>query len=79
MSKKETTYEVMLRNSNGEYEFEGVFTSLSEIADYLEMPKTTITAIFNHEHPSADIVIDRVYGAREFTDDLSKETDLTQN
>ena len=68
----EKIYEVFLDNGNGQYEFEGVFTSLREVSLYLEIPKGVVDAIASGDYDAIDdqyenIVINRVFvGPKEF-------------
>lgn len=71
----EKTYEVFLDNGNGQYEFEGVFTSLKEVALYLEIPKAIVTQIANGEYDDIaneykTIIINQVFGPHEYQADL---------
>ena len=57
---RETVYELLFETKAGDLELEGVFTSLNEIANYLEIPKDekpkyTVNCIYNGEIEKLDL------------------------
>lgn len=77
------TYQVNVKNKQGEYELEGIFTSLNEIADYLDAPKKVVLAIFNCEYHKIasiynNITIDRVYSVADYLADRAEDVDDDQ-
>lgn len=80
MSTKKSPYEgcfnlEVLNPTTLKFEFEGVFTSLTEISAYLEIPKKAVTAIANAEYEDIDpkyavYAIEEVYSSREVMEDL---------
>ncbi len=75
-------YELELYVMEGdENVFEGVFTSLKEIADYLGIPKRIVTELLAAEYESLDkkyhkYSIIRAYSKEDFQNDLTDNTTL---